>query len=61
MEKKYYTTPYWNKAVTISFLLNEDFMAFEDRRDRKKKIYSFTNSEKLQEILKEMNRLKKLI
>lgn len=57
-ERKYYTTPYWNKAITISFLLNEDFMAFEDKRDRTKKIYSFKNSDRLKTILEEINKIK---
>ena len=52
MNKKYFTTRSKNKAITISYLLNEDFMAFTDMRDKTKDVYSFRNSEKLQEVLK---------
>lgn len=58
MNKKYYTTRVKNKAITISFLLGEDFMAFKDMRDKTKDIYSFKNSDNLQHILNEIEKIK---
>ena len=50
MNKKYYTTKYKAKADCIMFLSGENYMIFDDKRGDGK-IYSFINSEKIQNIL----------
>ena len=57
MNKKYYTTKYKAKADCIMFLSGENYMIFDDMRGEWKK-YSFINSEKIQKILKEIDRIK---
>ena len=57
MNKKYYTTKYKAKADCIMFLSGENYMIFDDKRGTGK-IYSFINSEKIQKILKEIDRIK---
>lgn len=56
MNKKYYTTKFKNKAITISFLISEDFMTFDDKRGGK--IYSFKNTDKLQSMIKLIEKIK---
>lgn len=57
-DKKYFVTRYKNFAITLSFLLNEDFMRFDDKREEGKKIYSFKNSDKLQNMVSKIDELK---
>ena len=56
--KKYFVTRYKNFAITLSFLLGEDFMRFDDKREEGKKIYSFKNSDKLQNMVSKIDELK---
>ena len=56
MNKKYYTTKFKNKAITISFLIGEDFMTFQDKRGGK--IYSFKNTDKLRSMIKLIEKIK---
>lgn len=52
-EKEFYIIRNKNLAITISYLLNENFYTFDDTRVgmEGKKIYSFKNSNKLKNIL----------
>mgnify|MGYP000214094456 CR=1 FL=1 len=56
--KKYFVTRYKNFAITLSFLLGEDFMRFDDKREEGKKIYSFKNSDKLQNMVSKIDESK---
>ncbi|UYZ34177.1 hypothetical protein OD350_18200 [Clostridium beijerinckii] len=57
MEKEFYIINNKNLAITISTLLNEDFLTFDDKRKGKegKKCYSFKNTEKFRKILTLVN------
>ena len=57
MNKKHYPTKYKAKADCIMFVSGEKYMIFDDMRGEGK-IYSFINSEKIQKILKEIDRIK---
>lgn len=53
---KWYTTKNKNRAITISYLLNEDFMKFTDKRDSETILYGFKTSDKLEDILNIVNK-----
>ena len=52
---KWFTTISKNKAITISYLLGEDYLKFTDKRDNKTILYGFKNSEKLEKVLNTIN------
>ena len=59
MEKQYYPIRNKNLAITISWLLGEDFLTFDDKFNEGKKYYSFRNTEKFQEILTLVSEIRK--
>ena len=55
---KYFYVKDKNKAITISYLLKEDFMTFNDYKYKGRKIYSFVRSERLNRVLKTLEEYK---
>lgn len=53
MEKEYYIIHNKNIAIAISNLINEHFLTFDDVRKEGKKVYSFKNTSKFRQALKE--------
>lgn len=57
-EGKYYVLKNKNLAITISYILGEDFYKFDDRFKQGKKVYSFKNTKEFKEVLTKINELK---
>lgn len=61
IHKDFYVINNKNLAITISTLLNEDFLVFDDKREgyEGKKCYSFKNTDKFREVLTMVNNTRK--
>lgn len=61
MEKEFYVINNKNLAITISTLINEDFLTFDDKRKGREgnKCYSFKNTDKFKKILTLVNDIRK--
>jgi hypothetical protein len=54
MNKEYYAIENKNLAITLSYMLGEDFYTYDDTRKNRegKKLYSFRNTDRFKEIMK---------
>lgn len=59
IDKKYYIISNKALAITISYIIGEDFYTFDDRFNEYKKVYSFNNTFKFKQALTKINELKK--
>ncbi|MDU1068162.1 hypothetical protein [Clostridium sp.] len=57
-KEKYYFIKGKNKAITISYLLCEDFKIVDDRFDSNNKFYVFKKSNRLFEVMSKMKNIK---
>lgn len=58
-DSKYYIIENKGLAIAISYLINEDFMTFDDRYCKDRKLYSFIKTDKFQKALALLPKLRK--
>lgn len=60
MGEKFYIIYNKNLAITVSYLLGENYFSYADTKNEGKKVYSFRDTPTFRSILSEVNNRRKL-